>query len=165
MAASAVIGILVMGAWLRPWQPLRSNPSLHGVITGRANAVLVGGCKPTDERNLISCVQYVDFDAASTHVRYGRVVVTDGARRAEDPATIPVTYERDHPQHFQLAEGNPGLGTRVLGTAWLTFMTAAGGLLGTFICACIAATIEARRNRGLEAEPATHETDHDASAR
>ena len=126
-------GLAAVGSWAQPWQYSRGNPDLSGVATGTASGSLVAGCPAGDGRNLINCVQYVDFDVGAVRVRHSAVRVTDGFRQSdENPNDLPIVYDSRHPDRFRLAEGNPGLLTRVLGTAWMSIvMVVDGGLLGT----------------------------------
>jgi hypothetical protein len=78
------------------------------------------------------------------------VHVTDGFRHgAENPDDVPVIYDLQHPTTFRLAEGNPGMLTRVLGTAWMSFVTVAGGgTLGVLLGGGASGAVDAWRRRG-----------------
>lgn len=130
-----LLGFLVVGLWAHPWEFARGNPSLAGVATARAYAQVVSGCRAGDSRNLINCVQYGDFDARDVHVRRASVQVCDGYRQSdEDPQSVPILYEVAHPKVFTLARGNPGVATRVLGTAWMSIVLLVGGtILGVML--------------------------------
>jgi hypothetical protein len=128
LTAFILAGIAALGAWARPWQFVGGNPSLRGVATGTTSGHLVGGCPAGDSKNLINCVQYVDFDAGPIHIHHGPARVTDGFRHGEEDAhDLPVVYDLAHPHRFRLAVGNPGITTRVLGTLWMSFVTLSGG--------------------------------------
>ncbi len=123
LIAIALIGSL----WLKPWRVAAGNPGLSGHQTATATAAVVGGCSPSDDKNYWSCSQDLRFEGGTGWV-YGKALVTDDFRKGkEEDGTVVVIYDKANPSRFRLQEGNPGIATRVLGTAFLTGASAAAG--------------------------------------
>ena len=155
-----VVGVIAVGSWARPWRFAEGNPDLRHGQTATTAGRVVGGCAVGDSRNEINCVQYLDFDVGSVAVRRAPVQVTDGFRQsAEDPNGVPVLYDVTDPHRFRLVDGNPGAGTRVLGTLWMSFVTVVGGGLAGVVLLALAGFAacrgrSGRRARKEAAEPA-----------
>jgi len=158
VALLVALGVALVGCWLWPWQYAEGNPDLSGVPTATASARVVAGCRVGDSRNLINCIQYVDFDAGSTQVRGAAVHVADGFRKGdpdvlagEDAADVPIVYDIARPQRSVLARGNPGTLTLLLGTVWMTTVTfCLGAWAGYVLDALLFESFDARRSATTE---------------
>ncbi len=154
LALLVALGVALVGCWLRPWHYAEGNLDLSGVPTATASARVVDDCRVGDSRNLINCIQYVDFDAGSTQVRGAAVHVADGFRKTRTsslertPPTYPSrTTSPTRPQRFVLARGNPGTPTLLLGTVWMTTVTfCLGAWAGYMLDALLFEYFDARRS-------------------